>query len=143
MKKLLGCLILLCLICSCTTAPVKVSDAINVPQSRLYAYQTKTPEATATIVAIRDSGFVASACYSALYIDDVLSAKFDVGEKAVFYVKPGEYILKYSGDPDGKGLCVWHDGQVTRSETMLKENQTKTFNLRITMNADLIINRAE
>jgi hypothetical protein len=128
----------------CTTTPVRVNEASNVPASRIYAYQNKSPEKTATIIAIRDSGFAGGGCYSAFYIDDILSGRFDIAEKATFYLNPGEHNLKLGPDPEGKGLCsAGSDYHFMKIETLLRQGETKTFNLRLLASGTPSIQRAD
>lgn len=132
MKKMLLVVIFGMILVSCTTMPVKYNEASNVPSSRLYAYKIKTSETTATIIAIRDTGFVGSACLNAFYIDNKLAARFDTGEKATFFVNPNEHTLKFGPDPQSKGLCsVGADYHYMQIETYLKAGSTKQFNLRL------------
>lgn len=135
---------ILCLfIISCTTTPVKQKDAVDVPSNRLYAYQKKTTETTSTIIAIRDSGYQGGGCYCGFYINGILAARIDTSEIAKFYIEPGETLLKLGQDPYGKGLCGIFQEHFVQRETVLKPNETKTFNLRLLANGVIDIQRAE
>lgn len=128
----------------CATSPVPLSVALPVPADRLLAFQQDAPDTSATIEVVRDSGMMGGGCYTAFYISGVLAARINTGEKATFHLKPGEYVLRYTLDPQGRGLC--HDTKHkhwTEHETSLRKGQTKHFRLSADANGKLDIQRAE
>lgn len=110
---------------------------------RVLAFQTPSGEKTATLTVVRDEGIVGSACYCAVYINQVLAARLDVGEFARFYVEPGEVLLRVGWDPQGKGLCGLSADNWTQRETFLKSGEKKSFRLSIDQNAKLDIHRSD
>ena len=133
-----GCLAL----SACATTPIQLSQATPVPQSRLYAFQTPTASNEAVLLVTRDQGLVGSACYYALYINDTLAARLNNGEKATFYVKPGQVLLRYGRDPKGRALCGAGKNQWSTHETIMQPKQTKRFRLTLTANGRPVVQRA-
>lgn len=116
--------------CATLTSQTKLSEAKQVSSERLLAFQTQSEKTTAKIVAIRDQGLVGSGCYYALYINKILSGRFDVSEFTTFHVEPGNYLVQMARDPMGKGLCsVGHDFDTKM--TILKPNEEKCYRLSI------------
>lgn len=127
----------------CATTPVPPSQATAVPDSRLYAFQQAATPDAASLVLTRDHGFIGSACYYALFINNTLAARFGQGEAATFYVKPSEVLLKYGRDPKGRGLCGTEKNQWSTKETIIKPEQTKHFRLTIDANGRPVVQRAD
>lgn len=83
---------------------VREADAARVPADRLLAYQAPG-DGLARITVVRETGFAGGGCYFGLEIDRVLAARFDTGELAQFFVKPGMREFAVVSDPQGRGLC--------------------------------------
>ena len=130
--------------CVTNTIPVSQASSKPTPSKRLLAFQTPSPN-LGTITVIRDKGYLGSACYLGLYINDTLAARLDVAETAHFYVEPGEVLVKVSWDPQGRGLCGIGPAKTdyTQRETLIKANEEKKFRLSIDLNAKLDVQRAE
>jgi len=127
---------------ACATTPIPLSEALPVPQSRLFAFQTPPAGDAAVLLVARDQGFIGSGCYYALYINDKLAARFNNGEKATFYVAPGQVLLRYGRDPKGRALCSTGEDQWSTHETVMKPKQTKQFRLTLDANARPIVQRS-
>lgn len=122
------------------TKPVPASIAPDVPSARLYAYQAGSAGENSTLVVTRDKGY---GCYMALYIDNALAARFDSGEKATFHVAPGEHVLKYGRDPQGRALCGTLQDYWSTAETTLQPDEVKRFRLTIIKGGESKIQRAD
>lgn len=99
--------LVLTLLCSCgfiKTNEVADTAAVRVPPDRVLANQF-AERGTATFTITRDTGYLGGGCFLAVEIDRKLAARFDTGEMATFYVKPGRIELSVVGDPLGRGLC--------------------------------------
>lgn len=127
----------------CATTPVSPAQASAVPASRLYSFQQPTSPDSGSLVVTRDQGFIGSACYYALFINDTLAARYGQSEGATFYVEPGEVLLKYGRDPKGKALCGTSKDQWSELETIIKPKQTKHFRLTIDANGRPVVQRAD
>lgn len=127
---------------ACSTTPTQVTSALEVPSGRALAFQATSPS-SANLVAVRDKGYLGSACLLAFYVNGVLAARLDVGERASFGVKAGEALLKVGWDPQGRGLCAFGSDNWTQRETVLRDGEQKVFRLTIDPNAKLDIVRAE
>jgi hypothetical protein len=132
MKKILLAAALASLfLAGCATTPVPASEAKPADQSRVLAYQEDS-ESAGTLTIVRDSGFLtAGGCYYAVFINQVLAARLDTGEKASFKVPAGDVTLKASRDPQGKGLCSLDQSTWMQRETSLKPGERKAFRLYI------------
>jgi hypothetical protein len=129
---------------ACTTTPVRPLDALPVPADRLLSFQAKPPKDFAVLIVVRDTGFLGSACYCGFYINDILAARFDLSEKAIFYIEPGELTLKVGTDPLGAGLCgIGKDTHYVKREAFIKAGETKTYNLRLLAGGVMDIQRAD
>lgn len=82
-------------------------------------------------------------CYYALFINGTLSARFDVGEIARFYLEPGEILLRVGRDPQGRGICSSGQEYWTQRETILREGETKYFRMLLDANGTTDIQRSD
>ncbi|MCU9949863.1 hypothetical protein [Pseudomonas sp. PDM13] len=118
------------LLAGCATSKPGASLSAT-PGDRLLAYGLKSAD-SAEIVVTRDEGWLAGGgCYVAVLIDGKLSARMDVGERAVFYVPAGRRIVGMSGDPSGQGLCAMQVGQPLK-ETATRVEAGEVLRFRIT-----------
>ncbi|MDR3410631.1 MAG: hypothetical protein P4L87_06770 [Formivibrio sp.] len=88
----------------CTTSPVSVSNAIDVPPERLLAFQDQG-EHDIKITITRDKGILMSGCYLGVEIEGVLAGRFNPKETADFYIPTNKPRLSAVYDPLGQGLC--------------------------------------
>jgi hypothetical protein len=114
----------------CSSTPVTLDKALPVDNSHLYAFQEKTPDASASILITRDAAFVAGGCRLGFYINGEIAADFKVSQKASFYLVPGEYRLGSGPAKDAHGLCATGPPPV-ESETRLTSGQVKRFRMFI------------
>jgi hypothetical protein len=126
--------------CTTVTKPVPPASAAPVPPQRVYAFQSPTPSNSSVLVATRDNGF---GCYTAFYINGKLAARFDNAETAKFYVHPGEVLLRYGRDPEGKALCGTMQDHWASHETTLQPHETKEFRLTIVRGGEFVIQRGK
>ena len=145
MKRICLLLLLMSYINGCATAPISISEAKQTPPDRVLAFQSPTSDKTATLTMIRDEGFLGGGCYYAVSIDGMLAARLDPGEIVMFYMEPGEILMRYGRDPQGKGLCGPLEGMDnwTQRETILKPGDKKSFRLTIDMNGKTDIQRLD
>lgn len=143
MRKLLGLFVCVVAVSGCSTTPVPADRALPVSPDRVLAFQEKIPRATATIIVTRDEGILGSGCYLALFIDKQLSGRFASGEKATFFLEPGERLLRVGQDAQGSGLCAIPAEFGATRETTLRENETKYFRLLMEQNGTVDIQRSD
>jgi len=117
----------------CASIPVPISEAKQVPPDRILAFQTPTSDKNAVLTMIRDQGMPGSGCYYAVSINGILAARLAPTEFARLYTEPGEILIRYGRDPQGKGLCGSFEGidNWTQRETFLKPGEQKSFRLTI------------
>ncbi|MDH1573646.1 hypothetical protein [Pseudomonas sp. GD03746] len=111
MRILIGALGLALLV-GCATSATPVVQAQPVPSDELYAYQVKPAGSGGTLTVVRDSGMVGSGCDVVFYIDGKRAGKIGPGQRASFYIAPGQPNLGV-GLSDS-GLCA---GMAIRSIT--------------------------
>jgi len=89
------------IVAGCATVPTPVSQAIPTPADRIY-YPDARNGPVATVIFVRDTGFVGSAVYQNLTINEERGAAIDVGERATLRLSPGEYVFAVTPtDPFG------------------------------------------
>ncbi|AMG54755.1 hypothetical protein [Citrobacter amalonaticus] len=124
MKKLF--IALLCVgLSGCATEAVLPSQAKMAPTERLLQYQTPSSSDDATLIVVRDKGFLGSGCFTAVYLNNEKSAILDPGEKAVFHLHPGEWSVAMKGE--GKA-CI-SDAVPVGTYIQLKSGETKAVRL--------------
>lgn len=141
MGRLLFCVFFTSMLAACASTRMLSSNALEAPATRLLAFQERTATSSGTLIVIRDSGFVGGGCYKSFWINGRLAARFDVGEKARFFVEPGELVLRVGWDPQGVGLCSNSQDQYTDRETTLHPAEVKSFRIFTDSNAVLDIMR--
>lgn len=104
MKKLLLISLVSILLTGCSTSPVSLDKAVSVPKDRVLAHSEYNPD-YAKVEIVRDSGALGGGCYLSVIFRDEHLARFDVSEKATFYLPDGEWNFAVAPDPNGKGLC--------------------------------------
>jgi hypothetical protein len=92
MRKAITALALIALV-GCATTPTPVKTAEQVSSDSIYGFQEKTAEDAGKITVIRDGGFTGSGCDLIFYIEGKRAAKIGTGQKASFYVQPGDINL--------------------------------------------------
>ncbi|MCO7515694.1 hypothetical protein NJF44_10775 [Pseudomonas guariconensis] len=102
MRILIGAVGLV-LLAGCATSAVPVQQADPVPRDELYAFQSKPADGGGTLTVVRDSGALGSGCDIVVYIDGKKSAKVGPGQRATFYLPPGQPNLGIG--LSGSGLC--------------------------------------
>ncbi|WP_240494244.1 hypothetical protein [Pantoea sp. 1.19] len=88
-------------------------------------YQIQNEEANAKLIVVRDEGYLGSACFTGVYLNNTRAAVLDPGEKATFYLKPGEWNVAVKGE--GK-MCI-SDTVPSGRDINLQANQTKAVRL--------------
>lgn len=74
----------------CATSATPIGEAKPVPADELYAFQQKSAAGSGTLTVVRDSGALGSGCDVVVYIDGRRSAKVGPGQRASFYLQPGQ-----------------------------------------------------
>lgn len=123
----------------CSTTTTAPSDALPIQPERVFAYGAKVSDADSHIIVTRDDGKIGSGCLTGFFINGKLAAKFEIKERADFYLPSGDYILGY-GFVEGKGLCAFSWGMGRRDrETILRSGETKLFRLFMDQDANVDI----
>lgn len=123
MKKLFTLSIILALT-ACATTAVLPQNAKQAPSSRVFLYQ-KNEGNTAKLTVVRDSGYLGSGCFSAVYLNNKKAAILEPGEKATFNLPAGEWNVATKGE--GK-MCI-SDVIPTGRDFMLSSEQIKAVRL--------------
>ncbi|MBL7231614.1 MAG: hypothetical protein JJK56_26935 [Pseudomonas sp.] len=126
MKLILGALVA-ALITGCATSPVPSDKARQAPSERVIGYQKPVPGGGSLIVT-RDTGFQGGGCFATIFLNGAPVAKLDTGEKAVFEVPSGEWLL--GAALDGSALCAANPERMETS-VVLKQGLQKKFRVFI------------
>lgn len=79
---------------ACASTPVPSSDAIPVPEHRIFSKDLTTPqEGYAYVVVTRDQGLIAEACAVGLFVDGTHVADLRNKEQVRLFVKTGEHLV--------------------------------------------------
>lgn len=124
MKKLFLAVVLLNLT-GCATEAVLPGQAKLAPPERVLKYQNKSSEMNATLIVVRDSGYLGSGCFTGVYLNDEKAAILNPAEKVTFHLNPGEWSLAIKGE--GK-LCM-SDAVPVGNYVNLHANETKAVRL--------------
>lgn len=109
----------------CATEAVLPSQAKQAPQERLLKFQNQIEGEQAKLIVVRDKGYLGSGCFVGVYLNQEKAAILDPGEKAEFYLKPGEWNIALMGE--GK-LCI-ADKIPAGRDFMLTANTEKAVRL--------------
>ncbi|QMR80091.1 hypothetical protein HV097_04575 [Enterobacter roggenkampii] len=124
MKLLFISVVALCL-AGCATEAVLPSQAKQAPKERLLKFQSPGVGEQAKLIVVRDKGFLGSGCFVGVYLNQEKAAILDPGEKAEFYLNPGEWNVALMGE--GK-MCI-ADKIPAGRDFMLTANTTKAVRL--------------
>ena len=124
MKLLFISVVALCL-AGCATEAVLPSQAKQAPKERLLKFQSPGVGEQAKLIVVRDKGFLGSGCFVGVYLNQEKAAILDPGEKAEFYLKPGEWNVALMGE--GK-MCI-ADKIPAGRDFVLTANTTKAVRL--------------
>ena len=106
MKKIIISFVCSLFICGCASNQIKQSKATFTPVDRVFAFQVKKENTTSKIIVTRDWWLFGDKCYISFWIDDKLSARLGIEEKAQFYVEPGYRKITVRGDPLNPNSCM-------------------------------------
>lgn len=123
MRILIGALALVVL-AGCSTSPVPSSQAKSAPANQLLKFQNKPVGSYATLQVIRDSGHTGSMCSMAVFIDGEKAALLDPGQKAFFYIQPGQVTL--GAAYFGTGMCGMGGERIER-DVSAQQNVIKKY----------------
>jgi len=124
MRKLLFMLALFSL-SGCATEAVLPSQAKPAPAERVLKYQQSMKSTDATLIVVRDKGYLGSGCFTGVYLNNEKAAVLNPGEKAIFHLPAGEWSVAIKGE--GK-ICI-SDAVPVGNYVQLKEGQTKAVRL--------------
>lgn len=111
----------------CTTSQPASNEIKDVPAERIFMYQQNVKNST-NLIFIRDKGALGSSCYVNLYINGNEVAKFDIKERASFYVPSGEVKMGASILAT-TGLCSYNVPPRRDRNFTLIPNQTMIMRL--------------
>lgn len=129
MKKLLLVGFVSSLLVGGATSLVIMQKAKNVPADRIMSYG-KQNNNYAKVTIIRDEGLSGIGCYVGVMYRQTLLARFDVAEKAGFYIPKGEYDFSVISDPYGKLLCSYTFDPAVEKQ-IIKKDRDNIFRISI------------
>lgn len=132
MKKLLILMFIGFSILGCSTTPISLNEAKDVPKERVFKFQNDVSN-YANLVLIRDKGLVGSGCYINVFINGEEAARLETKERVSLYAPSGNIIIGSS--IQGKGLCGFNPPRRER-EFAFKNGERKVFRLFIDQNGN-------
>ncbi|MEE3652608.1 MULTISPECIES: hypothetical protein [unclassified Brenneria] len=108
---------------SCSTSQPTPNDIDPVPPSRLMLYQNTPTTPYATLVVIRDKGWLAGACRIGVMIDNEFAGSIASAEKAEFLVPVGQHTVSL-GQDGFYNPCIWRDASGSQTPS-LKAGETR------------------
>ena len=129
------------LLAACATKPINTATAPSTPSSRVYAPELQVPgEDKVQLIVARDAGFAGSGCMTAVYLDGRVVAAIDNGEKATFYLAPGQHILGTGPNPQGKALCHIASDRMRRETGIIMEpGKPLKYRLALSANGEISV----
>lgn len=119
----------LVLLAACSSTPPRPDQVKMVPPDRVLGLQAAS-DGSATLVVTRDNGFVQGGCYMGVFVDGTMVAKLGNGERAQFYVSPGDHVLGTWNT--GSGLCSFGDGENRREvNAAFRSGETRRFRVSV------------
>lgn len=132
MKRLLILMFIGFSITGCSTTPISLNEAKDVPKERVFKFQNSVSN-YANLVLIRDKGLVGSGCYINVFINGEEAARLETKERVSLYAPSGNIIIGSS--IQGKGLCSFNPPRREREFTF-REGEKKVFRLFIDQNGN-------
>ncbi|KAA8998960.1 hypothetical protein FJU30_14880 [Affinibrenneria salicis] len=102
----------------CSTSRPDPSGFQDTPPSRLMRYQNTPSTPYATLVVLRDKGWMAGPCRIGVYIDDQFAGSLSSAEKATFRLPAGSHSLSLGQDGFQDNTCVWRDADARLTQTL-------------------------
>ena len=112
------------------TNPVAVASASRIPPDRALMFQEKKPGSYLMTIT-RDEGFMGGGCFIGLEVDGKLSARFNPGDTASFYIPTATPAMQVVPDPLGQGLCGIGGWTPVPENYVLKANQDNLFRISL------------
>lgn len=103
----------------CATVPVGMDEAVPVAADRVFKFQEPL-DGYGMVVVTRDKGVAGSVCNTNIFINGEHAASIAPGEKAVFWLMPGNVII----GAEAAGLC---SGGLTEVEANVIKNSAVYF----------------
>lgn len=116
--KALFVLLLVLILPACESAPVRVTDARDVPPKRIFQMPKTDAAASATVTIVRDSGYVGSGSTIMFKVDGVEVARFATSERLEIKLKPGTHVFSVGNVP-------------FESETSLKDGEHAYYRITV------------
>lgn len=91
------------LLAGCASSAIPLRQADPVPNDELYAFQSRPASESGKVTVVRDAGMVGAGCDIVLYVDGRKAAKIGTGQRASFYLPPGNPSI--GAGLAGSGLC--------------------------------------
>ncbi|EHD20699.1 hypothetical protein BrE312_1281 [Brenneria sp. EniD312] len=109
---------------SCSTSQPRLNDVRSVPPSRLMLYQNTPTTPYATLVVVRDKGWLAGPCRIGVMIDNEFAGSIASAEKAEFRIPVGQHRVSLGQDGYYNNACVWRDTSGSQTP-FLKAGETR------------------
>lgn len=125
-------------ITGCTTSPVSVESAKNIPNERILVKNTM---GDSKVIVTRDSGMLGSGCNLKLLINDTEVAIYAAGETATFNVSHG--LIVFGLARGSSGLCALNGNFILNYESHINESSINYYRIVTMGNGGLDIQRSK
>ena len=126
---------------ACSTSPVPLNEARDVPKNQFFAKHPPCLEKEGQLSVVRDSGYTGSLCLVNFSVNKKVMATLGTGEKATFCVPAGELVLSYSWTPVERGWCNSTDA--INREALIDRGQKKVYRMLNTFDGRIDIERMD
>ena len=137
MRLLIGFLVM-SFLSGCSTSPVTEITGKTLLEARIYEKSYIAPESVqlnkATVLFLRDSGFVGSACSHDIYVNDVKVFSIRQGEKIKLALDPGRYLFRL----ESGGACP---SVAVSQSTKLESGDNEVYRILIPSDFSLRLTR--
>ena len=132
-SQLIGYLVALGFLCSCSTTQVSEAVAALVPSDRVYQTSfLSSGKDPARLTFVRDKGFSGSACKIVLYVNGQRAFSMGPAEKATIEVDPGEHLLRLES-----GLGSMCPNEYETKEIVVKAGDQRRYRFPVSSNFNI------
>lgn len=128
------------LVAGCSTDPVTLQSAGHIPRDRIYQpnyFGAANNASDATVVFLRDSGFLGSGCSHDMYINNIKVFSIRSNEQATIHLPATRYFFRLE---TGGGICP---NIATSQESQLVPGARQIYRILLPSDGSLRLTRME
>ena len=138
MKQIIVLALAALLLSACSTTPIAIDMAKEIPSERLYEASFVASDninGKALVDFTRDSGFIGSGCSHTMYIDNVKAFAMHQGEGITVQLDPGDHFFRIEL---GAGICP---NEAYSQNVSLKTGEHQAYRILTSSNFNLSFTR--